>query len=267
VGALLVSRPVSDSFYTRDGDGFRATEFTRGPWDPDAQHGGPPSALLAREIERCGPQDGKQVARITLEILRPVPLGRLEVSAALVRPGRSVELIEGTLTDGEQELIRARAWRIRTEDLELPADLPRDGPPPGPEHGEAKDFPVVSQIGYWKGMEYSFVEGSFLEPGPAVVWLRMRVPLVDDEEPSPLVRVLAAADSGNGVSATLDWRNHLFINTDLTVHLHRMPEGEWVCLDAATIPEPNGIGMADTKLSDEHGPIGRAVQSLLVGTR
>jgi hypothetical protein len=265
--SLLVSRPVSDAFYVPDGDGFRATGLTRGPWDPDAQHAGPPGALLAREIEHCEPRENQQVARITLEIMRPVPLGRLVPSVQVVRQGRSVELLEGTLTDGEQELMRARAWRIRTEPLDLPEGLPREPPPPGPERGVKGEFPVSGSEGYWTAMDYRFVEGGFAEAGPALGWLRMRVPLVEGEEPSPLVRVMAAADSGNGVSAILDWNEWLFINTDLSVHLHRMPVGEWVCLDAVTIPQPNGVGMADTKLSDELGPIGRAVQSLLIGRR
>ena len=106
-----------------------------------------------------------------------------------------------------------------------------------------------------------------MERGPATVWMRMAVPLLAGEEPSPLQRVLAAADSGNGVSAALDWSRYLFINVDLSVHLHRLPEGEWVCLDAVTLPEPNGIGMADTRLLDERGPIGRAAQTLLVADR
>ena len=260
---------MTTSFYVLDeGDGFAATELTRGPWDPDAQHAGPPSALVAREIERCEPREGKQVARITLEILRPVPIGRLTVAARVVRPGRSVELIEAELLDaGGQELIRARAWRIRTTELDLPPGIPRGEPPPGPEQGEQGEFPVTGSEGYWTAMEYRFVKGGFKEAGPALGWLRMRVPLVEGEEPSPLVRVMAAADSGNGVSAVLDWNDWLFINTDLSVHLHRMPEGEWICLDAVTIPEPNGIGIADTKLSDRRGPIGRAAQSLLVGRR
>ena len=95
----------------------------------------------------------------------------------------------------------------------------------------------------------------------------MRLPLVEGEEPTPLQRVLVAADSGNGVSATLDWSAYLFINVDLTVHLHRLPAGEWVCLDAVTTPEPTGIGLADTALHDERGPIGRALQTLLVRER
>jgi Thioesterase-like superfamily len=257
------------SFYVPDGDGFAATELARGPWDPAAQHAGPPSALLAREIERCEPDGRKQVARITLEILRPVPIGRLQVAARVVRPGRSVELIEAELREaGGEELIRARAWRIRTEHLPLPDGLPGGSPPPpGPDRGEHKEFPATAETGYWTAMDYRFVSGAFMEPGPALVWLRMKVPLVEGEEPSPLVRVMAAADSGNGVSATLDWRQYLFINTDLSVHLHRLPEGDWVCLDSVTYPEPTGIGMSDTRLSDERGQLGRAVQSLLVGKR
>jgi hypothetical protein len=258
---------VTSAFYVPDGDGFAATELTRGPWDAEAQHAGPPSALLAREIERCEPREGKQVARITLEILRPVPLGRFVASARVVRPGRRVELIEAELRADDEEVMRARAWRIRTEAVELPDGVGPEERPPGPEHGERKAFPATGDVGFWTAMDYRFVDGAFMEPGPSLVWLRMGVPLVEGEEPSPLVRVMAAADSGNGVSATLDWRTHLFINTDLTVHLHRLPEGEWIYLDAVTISEPNGIGMSDTRLSDERGPIGRAVQSLLVGRR
>jgi Acyl-CoA thioesterase C-terminal domain len=132
---------VPESFYVPDGDGFIATELTRGPWDPGAQHAGPPSALLGRR------------------------------------------------------------------------------------------------------------------------------PLLPGEEPSPLQRTLIAADVGNGISAVLDWRRHLFINVDLGVHLERMPQGEWVCVDAVTVPQENGIGTAEWVLFDERGRIGRAVQSLLLGER
>jgi hypothetical protein len=140
--------------------------------------------------------------------------------------------------------------------------------PPGPDEAKPGRFPDTGQdVGYHTAMEYRFVRGGFAEPGPAVAWMRMRVPLVDGEEPSPLERVLVAADSGNGVSATLDWSRFLFINVDLSVHLHRPMTGEWVCLDAITIPERTGIGIADTALYDERGPIGRADQTLLVDAR
>jgi hypothetical protein len=116
-------------------------------------------------------------------------------------------------------------------------------------------------------MEYRFASGSFVATGPGVVWMRMAHPLVAGEEPTPLQRVLIVADSGNGISAALDYRRFLFINVDLSVHLGRMPEGEWVCLDAVTSPEPTGVGLTDTVLHDERGPIGIAAQTLLVAER
>ena len=259
---------MPDAFFVPDGDRFAPTPLTRGPWDPGAQHAGPPSALLARAFERCAPRGGMQVGRITLEILRPVPLQPLSVEAQVVRPGRSVEHLAASLRGPEGELMRATAWRLRTEPVDLDPAPEREPPPPGPEAGSPGGFfPTGSDVGYHTAMDYRFLRGSFLEAGPAVVWMRMRQPLVAGEEPTPLQRVLAAADSGNGVSAALDYRRFTFINTDLSVHLHRLPAGEWVCLDAVTRPEPNGVGISDTALWDERGSIGRAVQTLLVRAR
>ena len=266
---------MPDSFYERDGDLYLSTECTRGPWDPGAQHAGPPAALLGREIERLGSGriggDGPpaQVGRITYEVLRSVPIAPLRVEAEVLRPGRRVEMVGSELTDEAGEvLMRARGWRLRTEEVELDPRPGSPAPPPGPDRGEPGEFFHTGyDVGYHTAMDYRFVEGAFMEPGPAVVWMRMGVPLLPGEEPSPLQRVLAAADSGNGVSAALDWRRYLFINVDLSVHLHRMPRGEWVCLDAVTLPQPNGIGLADTALHDTEGGIGRALQTLLVGRR
>jgi hypothetical protein len=255
---------MGSAFYMRAGDRFVPSESTRGPWDPGAQHAGPPAALLGRALERCDPRDGMQVGRVTLEILSPVPLAPLETHARVVRPGRSVELLEASLSGPDGEVMRATAWRLRSGDVDLPAGS--DPAPAGPEHGASRDFfPTGQDVGYHTAMEYRFVEGAFLELGPATVWLRMRVPLVEGEEPSPLERVLVAADSGNGVSATLDYQRYLFINTDLSVHLLRMPVGEWVCLDAIT--HVDGLGLSDTALWDERGRIGRAAQTLLVRQR
>ena len=252
------------AFYAKHGDRLVPSELTRGPWDPDAQHAGPPAALLGRAVERCQPRDGMQVGRITFEILGPVPLAPLETRARIVRPGRSVELLEGSLSGPEGEVMRARAWRVRAGEVGVSPES--DPAPPGPGHGETRDFFSTRQdVGYHTAMEWLFVRGAFLELGPATVWMRMRVPLVAGEEPSPLQRVLVAADSGNGVSAALDYDRFLFINTDLSVHLLRMPAGEWVCLDART--HVDGIGLTDTALWDERGRIGRAAQTLLVRPR
>lgn len=257
------------AFYEPDGERYAATELTRGPWDPGAQHAGPPAALLGREIELL-PEAGEfQVGRVSFEILRSVPIASLALSARVVRPGRRVQLVEAELSDGEQVLMRAAAWRIRIAPVDLPADaIAPAEPPPGPEQGAEVDFfPTGQELGYHTAMECRFVAGGFIEPGPATVWLRMRQPLVAGEEPSPLQRTLVAADVGNGVSATLDYRRFLFINVDLTVHLERMPAGEWVCVDAVTLPQPNGLGTAESVLSDEKGRIGRALQTLLISER
>jgi hypothetical protein len=259
---------VADAFYEPDGDALVSTELTRGPWDPNSQHAGPPAALLGRAVERCEPRPDSQVGRITVEILGPVPLAPLRATARVVRPGRSVELLEASLSGPDGEVMRATAWRLRTGAVDLEPEPPADPPPPGPDEGTTEAFfPVRDEAGYHTAMEISFVSGGFLEPGPAIVWMRQRVPLVAGEETSPLERLLVAADAGNGVSAALDWRRYLFINTDLSVHLKRLPEGEWVGLDAVTYPEPHGVGLADTVLWDLRGRLGRGAQTLVVRAR
>ena len=264
---------MPDAFFEPDGERFAATALTRGPWDRDHQHAGPPAALLARTLERMPAERPMQVARVTFEIIRPIPIAPLSVAVEWVRAGRSVELLEGSLSGPEGELVRARAWRIRTGEVDVPAEATSEGlfdrPPPGPDRSEDARpfFDFGWDEGYHTAMDARVASGHLRAPGPAAVWMRMRVPLVAGEETSPLTRVLAAADSGNGVSWALDLREHLFVNSDLSVHLHRLPEGEWVCIDARTAVEPNGIGLADTRLWDQRGRIGRGLQTLLVDRR
>lgn len=259
-----------DAFYEPDGELFVATELTRGPWDPDAQHAGPPAALLGHAIEQLPETAEFRFGRITFEILRSVPIAPVRVEARVARPGRRVQMIEAELSDRDGEaLVRARGWRIRTAAIELPAEavVAGDRLPPPEQASEAGFFPTGQEHGYHSAMEVRFVAGAFLEPGPASVWLRMRQPLVAGEEPTPLQRALVVADVGNGVSASLDFRRYLFINVDLTVQLERMPEGEWVGIDAVTLPQPNGIGTSESVLCDRRGRIGRGLQTLLVSQR
>jgi hypothetical protein len=255
---------VTDAFYSLDGDRVTPSELTRGPWDPNAQHAGPPSALLARAFELCEPREKARIGRVTVEILAPVPIEPLTVSAHVVRPGRSVELLEASLEGADGELMRARGWRLAAGDVT--ADWEPAEPPPGREDAEALQFfPTGESVGWHTAMEIVFARGRFLEPGPGVAWMRPRVPLVEGEAITPLERTMLAADAGNGISAPLDWKTHIFINTDLTVHLLRPPRGEWVCLDSVT--HVDGLGMTDTALWDDEGRIGRAVQTLLVRAR
>jgi Acyl-CoA thioesterase C-terminal domain/Acyl-CoA thioesterase N-terminal domain len=259
---------VADAFYLPEGERFASTELTRGPWDEESQHAGPPAALLARELERCGEPRARRVGRVTIEILGPVPIAPLTAAARVVRPGRGVELVEGELAGPEGPVMSARAWRLRAEPVELPDGLPVYPPPPGPESGRpTAEFPSQATVGWHTAMEIRFVAGDYLEPGPATAWFRPRHRLVAGEETSPLARVLLAADAGNGVSATLDWSRFRFVNVDLTVHLARPPRGEWVCLDAVTVPEADGTGLAESALHDEQGRIGLAAQTLVIRPR
>jgi hypothetical protein len=258
---------VADSFYLPAGeDTWLATLHTTGPWDARAQHGGPPSALLGRAIQRCEPRDDMIIARFTCDILRPIPVGEIRVQARLTRPGRSVELLEAVASGGGRDVARATAWRVlRTEgppvppQPEPPPPLPTETPPPPPREGWVD--------GYLSAIEWRPVHGHFTEPGPATVWARMRYPLLPDEETGPLERVLAVADSGNGVASALDIRRWQFINPELTVHLQREAVGEWICLDARTVISTGGAGLATSVLSDLDGQVGTGAQSLLVARR
>ncbi len=250
--------------YVPEGDSFVPTELARGPWDPQAQHGGAPAALLARAVESEAGELG--VARLTYEFLRPVPLEPLAVSTRLVRPGRRVQLIEATLEAGGEAVCRALGLVLSRGSA--PAVALDSEPLPPPDGVEPSPSPPGQKPMFGgDGIELRFVRGSIAEPGPAAAWLRFAVPLVEGEEPSAVQRAAAAADFGNGVSAALDWHQYVFINADLTIYLVREPRGEWVGLDSRTMVDENGIGLAESVLHDSDGPIGHAAQSLLVGPR
>jgi Thioesterase-like superfamily len=203
-----------------------------------------------------------------MEVLRPIPIARLRIDAEPIRTGRRVQYAQAIVTADDVEVARASAWRIRTNDEPMPA-TPIEAPPfDGPlESKELPPVPVEAPESYFGAMEWRYARGTFTEPGPATVWMRMRKPLVEGEPIAPLSRVLAAADSGNGISAVLDFQSHLFINTDLTVHLFRMPEGEWVCIDAETRQDATGIGVTQSIVWDEQHRIGAGAQSLLISPR
>jgi len=258
-------------FIDRGGSRFEATELARGPWDPNAQHGGAPAALLMRAFEQLPAEsDELLIARVTYELLRPVPLGELGVEAEVVRPGRRVQLLEGAVrTPNGAEAVRARALRVRRADLDGARSTEVAPPPPGPETGEERPpaFTAPSSPTFFPGaIEIRFVAGGF-GGGPATGWFRLKAPLVEGEEPSPLQRLAAAADFGNGISTVLHWDEHLFINPDLTVYLDREPVGEWIGLEAQTTIARDGIGTAESQLYDRRGRVGRASQALLIAPR
>ncbi|GIF67810.1 hypothetical protein Ais01nite_58450 [Asanoa ishikariensis] len=263
---------MEDAFYRPTGDPsrFESTARTQGPWGAGLQHAGPPSALLARAIEGLpSTVTGEpHLARLTVEILGAVPVEELTVTAAVVRPGRSVELVEASAAAGGRTVLTARGWRIRRTPLDLPRPAqPRAEPAPMRPAAASIFGDPAWQTGYLGAVEWRFISGHFEKPGPALVWARPRVPLVAGEVMSPMQRLVAIADSGNGLSRVLDMATWWFINTDLTLHLHRPPLGEWICVRARTTLSEGGTGLATTLLYDDGGALGQGAQALLVGPR
>lgn len=253
------------------GGGFVANAITRGPWDERMMHGGAPSALLAREIEQLPPgRDDMVVARLTVELLGGVPVGPVNVAGAVVKPGRRFQLVDARLDANGRRVCMARAVRLRRALLPAAAATPVDGarPLPPPEDGTPLAPFVVRADGIFHpdACEIRHVGGE-LGSGAVAVWIALREELVAGEAPSPLSRVAAAADFANGVSWIIPFDEWLYVNTDLTIHLHREPVGEWIGLDARTSISAIGVGQATGVLHDLHGPVGACAQSLFVEPR
>lgn len=255
----------SSVYEERDGKLF-AGDLARGPWDPGAQHGGAPAAMMVRAFEHAAGETELALARVTIDLLRPVPLGELAIETAVVRPGRRVQAVDGWMrTPNGIDVIHARALWVARSDIDSGE---RVSPPPGPEAARQEPFWGSSDASFvTDAMDVRFIEGSYMEIGPAIAWFRLRVPLLDAERPSPLQRLAAAADFPNGISATLASEDYLFINPELTIYVEREPIGEWICLDARTTTVSNGVGLAEAVLYDESGRVGRALQSLLIARR
>ncbi len=260
----------ADAIFTCEGDELVPSGHARGPWEEGSQHGGAPAALVVRAVERLEAPGPMLVARLTVEFLKAVPLAPLTVTAEVSRPGRRLQLAEATVCAEGEVVCRARAVRLRREPVDVPADinsLVRLAPP---EEGRTSTFPAPAegdQLGFHRtALDIRFVAGDY-GIGPGAAWFRFAVPLVAGETPSAAQRAAAAADFGNGISRELDFTTHLFVNTDLTMHLAREPAGEWIGLDARTEHGPEGTALAHSTLHDLAGPVGLAAQSLYVAPR
>lgn len=237
-----------------------------GPWDPGALHGGPVAALLARALESLPAAGPMRTTRMTVEILRPVPVAPLAVEAEVVRDGRRVQYAEAAVRHDGAELCRASAWRVRRAERAIGAAGAPEPPPQQPDDVAPSTWRGVGDDGFVSVTEHRYAAGGW-EVGPADVWFRLTTAVVDGEEVTPLQRAMALGDFGNGVSAAVPWDTHTFVNTDLTIYLDRDPIGEWLLLRARTRLDPSGSGVAESELFDTSGRVGRALQSLYVDER
>lgn len=267
-----ITKPVHTSAYAAvDGHTYRASELTRGPWHPDHQHAGPPIALVCRAVERAALEHGlTHISRLTANLLRPVPIGELAVYVTTDYAGRNAGHFSARLIAGGKEVALFTALAQRENDVKLPDNLPghpADLASQGPDDSPPAVFPFSGKhVGYADLVETRIARGRFFN-GPCAIWFRLRYPLLEGEIPSVYQRVAVAADSGNGISAILDFAKYSFVNSDLTVNLLRRPQGEWICLDARTHLGPNGCGLAESTIFDTHGLVGRATQSLSIRAR
>jgi hypothetical protein len=269
---------LAESIFTTDGERFVPTEQARGPWDPRALHGGAPAALIVSAFERLEPGAELRIGRLAFEFLRPIPMAPLTLTTSIARPGRRVQELAAELRAGEEPVVRASALRVQAvpAQAEAAAQAAADLPPAGGEAtmppreaGEHRRFALNDSND--ESFAGTAMEMRWLDdpgrPGPGRVWQRLRHPLVPGQELSSLARLAATADFCNGVSATLPFDRFLFINADLTIHLQRLPEGEWIGLDARTRLHEGGPALAEGVLHDERGPLGRAYQTLVVQQR
>jgi len=273
---------VEGAFYEPAGQyTYVATAATVGPWSPDAQHGGPPSALAARALELHEPDERQRLARVAIDILRPVPVGKLTLRTRTIRAGRRITLAETVMDADGQDVLYARGWRIERQAQDVPEIVDGVSAHALPPASEGDPPPIFGRAagGYLASIEWRFLLADFTIADPATAvtsgpeprlaqvrsaWARPRVPLVADDQVSPMARTLLVADSGSGVGAALPPTRFIFINVDLAVVLPRDPVGDWLLLEAETVIGSEGTGLAMTRLSDQAGPCGRAWQTLLV---
>jgi hypothetical protein len=268
---------MSDSVFRADGGHYLASEDARGPWDPQAMHGGAPAALIATLFEQMEHAPQLRVARLGFELLRPIPFEPLTVATHLLRDGRRVQELAAELSADGRPICRASALRVQEVPAALPAAPGSTGAAgsraeramPGPDEAREVPFTLDHSAGtrsFGAAMEMRWLD----DPGalgPARVWMRLRPPLLDGARASSLASLVAVADFGNGVSAALPFDGYVFINADLSIHLHREPRGEWIGLDARTLLPDGGSGTAECVLHDVDGPIGRSFQALVVQAR
>lgn len=258
----ILKEEALDPYFYRKSDSAIATEHGAGPWDPRMLHGGAPSGLIASIVEDLPSDVPMSTTRLTIDLQRPVPVGPLDIDVNITREGRNIQTSEVILSANGKQVVRAAALKIRKAELELPpeAALPEIA-------GHIPETP----IGFPRAVGFNTaVEMRTEDPAAKsrkAVWFHIKRPFLDNRDTTPLMRAAATGDYCNGFGSTLDFEKWTFINADLTLHFVRQPVGEWIKLEANSWISPDGRGLGFGELSDQRGPFGRAVQSLVIAKR
>jgi hypothetical protein len=256
-----------DAIFRVDGNRVVTSPNAAGPWDPGMQHGSAPAALVVWAAEAMPTPVPMQIARVSIDLMRPVPVAPLTLETEVLREGRKIQLCAVRLRAGDAVVVGATVLKIKTQGLTLPSDVAElevELPGPNQSRIEPANF---SSSPFVTGMSLRAAHGGFGVPGPGAIWYRVDRALVEGSPVSQAMRAVVAADFCNGTSAALDFREWTFINADLTVSFARQPVGEWILLDAESWIGPEGAGLAMARLADQRGYFGRAVQSLVIEKR
>lgn len=253
------------AYYLPLGEGrYQPTNHVQGAWSDLEQHMAPVSGLLVHALQNCRPRTDLALARISFDILGFLPATEVQLSARVLRPGRTIELLEAEMVAGGRTVARALGWRLVISDTTEVAKtwIPQI---PGPSDAQPWDGTQVWDGGFISSLEFRILPGR--APGTGRTWIRSTVDLVDGVAPTDLEMMIAVTDTANGVSTLVPPKQYLFPNTDLSIHLFRQPVGRWLGLDTEVSFGPGGVGLTATALHDESGPIGRAAQILTVRKR
>ena len=256
-----------DAIYRVEGKRVAVSPNAAGPWDSTMQHGSAPAALATWAAERIATPSPMQIARVTIDLMRPVPLKPLTLETEVEREGRKIQLCRVTLRADGVAVVGATVLKIRAQAMPLPADiaeLPVELP--GPEQSVVEPGDLAGSP-FVKGISLRAAKGRFGAPGAGAIWYRVERPLVEGFEISQAMRAVVAADFCNGTASALDFHQWTFLNADLTVNFARAPRGEWILVDGESWIGPDGAGLAMARLADRNGYFGRAVQSLVIEKR
>lgn len=254
-----------DAYFVALGEGrYAPTIHAQGAWREDELHMAPVGGIVAHALESFEPREGMQLARATYEILGMIPAQPFEISCRTVRPGRTIELVEATMTCAGRAIVRASAWRLSTQDTAEVQGTHHEVLP------DPQSLPPWGGMAKWGGgfirsLEFRSVDGG--EPGRGRAWVHTDLPLVVGEEATATAAFLALVDTANGIATREHPDEWLFPNVDLTIHLYRRPRGSWTGFDTDVAFGPTGVGLTSSTLHDVEGPVGRAEQILTVRPR
>jgi len=256
-----------EAVFRVDGDRVIVSPHAAGPWDPGMQHGSAPASLAVWAAERIPTPAPMRIARVTVDLMRPVPVAPLTIESEVLREGRKIQLCGIKLLAKGVVVVSATVLKIRAQAVELPPEVVIEPVElPGPDRSPVDDG-AFSSSPFTTGCSLRAARGKFGVPGPGAIWYRADRPIVEGAPISQAMRAMIAADFSNGTSSVLDFRHWTFLNADLTVNFARQPVGDWILLDAESWVGPDGAGLAMARLADERGYFGRCVQSLVIEKR